>query len=141
MTSDRSVTVLANPNPASPAPSLPPRGLNPASAQTPRPGFVPPITAAPPAPPPLRHCAGQQKAARQLAACRRLPCRVLHHARGCATGFVFPAIAVPPAPTFALGRLGCVLPAACAVSFAHGSVGYLKPGLLTTLNCTQAAPG
>ena len=34
----------------------------------------------PPAPPPLRHCAGQQIAARRLAACRRLPCRVLHHA-------------------------------------------------------------
>ena len=39
-------------------------------------------------------------AARRLAACRRLPCRVPHHARGCATGFAAPAIAVSPAPTF-----------------------------------------
>lgn len=40
------------------------------------------------------------KAARRLAACRRLPYRVLNRARGCATGFVAPAIAVSPAPTF-----------------------------------------
>lgn len=76
------------------------------------------------------------KAARQLAARRRLSWWVLNHARGCATGFVSPAIAVPPAPTFALGWPGCILPAACAVSFAHGFVGYVKAGLLAALDCT-----
>ncbi|MDP2822889.1 MAG: hypothetical protein Q8O52_09465 [Sulfuritalea sp.] len=43
-------------------------------------------------------------------------------------GFVSPAIAVPPAPTFALGRLDRVLPAACAVGdeTAHGFGGYAR---------------
>jgi len=49
---------------------------------------------------------------------------VLHHARGYATGFVSLAIAVPPAPTFALGWRLRALPAVCAASFARGPVGY-----------------
>lgn len=85
---------------------------------------MPSLTAAAPAPPPLRHCAGQHKAVHQLAACRRLPRHILHRARGCATGFVSPAVAVPPAPAFALSGLSRVRPAACAISFAHGFVGY-----------------
>ena len=56
-------------------------------------------------------------------------------------GFVSPASAVPPAPTFGLGGRSRVLPAACAVSFAHGFVGYVKPGLLAALNCTQPGRG
>jgi len=68
---------------------------------------------------------------------------VLHSARGCATGFVAPAIAVPPAPTFALGIRSRVLPTACAVSYAHGFVGYVgeRPDRFAVLNRTQAAPG
>ena len=81
------------------------------------------------------------KAARQLATCRQLPCRGLHHARGCATGFLALAIAVLPAPTFGLTRLGSVLPAACAVSFAHGFFGYIKHSLLAVLDCTQPVRG
>ena len=56
-------------------------------------------------------------------------------------GFVSPAIAVPLAPTFGLGVRLRVLPAACAASFARGSVGYLKAGLLAVLDCTQAGRG
>jgi len=66
---------------------------------------------------------------------------VLHHARGFATGFVALAITVPPASTFGLGGRLRVLPAACAVSFAHGSGGYLKAGLLAVLDYTQAGRG
>jgi len=76
---------------------------------------------------PRRRCTTAQASenpARPLAACRRLPRHILHRARGCATGFVSPAVAVPPAPTFAPSGLSCVLPAACTVSFAHGFVGY-----------------
>ena len=40
-----------------------------------------------------------------------------------------------------LARPRRLLPAACAVSFAHGSVGYLNPGLLAALGSTKAAPG
>jgi hypothetical protein len=74
-------------------------------------------TSCPAAAAPLRRPANSHSPAcgLRLAACRRLPCRVLHHARGCATGFASPAIAVPPAPTFGLGGRLCVLPAACAV--------------------------
>lgn len=49
-----------------------------------------------------------------------------HPARGYATGFASPAIAVPPAPTFGLDWPWCALTAACAASCARGSVGYLK---------------
>ncbi len=66
---------------------------------------------------------------------------MLHHARGYATGFLSPAIAVSPAPTFALGMLWCVLPAVCVASFARDFVGYVKACLLAVLDCTQAAPG
>ena len=96
----------------------------PPSRIQPRHGSVPSVADCPPAPPPLRHCAGQQTTARQLAACRRLPPHILHRARGCATGFLAPAIAVPPAPTFTPSGLSRVLPAVCAISFAHGFVGY-----------------
>lgn len=66
---------------------------------------------------------------------------MLHHARGCATGFVAPVIAVPPAPTFGLGGCSRVLPAAYAASFARGFAGYLKAVLLAVLDCTQAGWG
>jgi hypothetical protein len=33
------------------------------------------------------------------------------------------------------------LPAVCAASFARGFVGYLNPGLLAVLDCTQAGRG
>ncbi|MHB1358119.1 MAG: hypothetical protein ACYCWC_00895 [Rhodocyclaceae bacterium] len=56
-------------------------------------------------------------------------------------GFTSPAIAVPPAPTFALGNRLHALPAVCAASFARGFVGYLKAGLLAVLDCTQAGRG
>lgn len=55
---------------------------------------------------PLRHVA-----------CSRLPGRGLNHARGCATGLVSLAIAVPSAPTFALGWPVCLLPIVYAVSY------------------------
>ena len=38
-------------------------------------------------------------------------------------------------------RLGSVLPAACAVSFAHGFVGYIKHSLLAVLDCTRPVRG
>lgn len=88
-----------------PPAGLPHHGLNPASAQKAAPwlrasGHHRSLLH-------RRRCAtapASGRAARRFAACRRLPCRVLHHARGCATGFVSPAIAVPPAPTFAPAR-------------------------------------
>jgi hypothetical protein len=85
---------------------------------------VPPFAAFPL---PRRRCAtalASDKAARHLAACRRLPRHILHRARGEASGFVSPAAAVPPAPTFTLTKLSRILPAVCAISFAHGFVGY-----------------
>ena len=42
---------------------------------------------------------------------------------------------------FGLAQPRRVLPAACAVSFAHGSFGYLNPVLLAALGTTKAAPG
>ncbi|MDP1524905.1 MAG: hypothetical protein Q8M20_03780 [Rhodocyclaceae bacterium] len=66
---------------------------------------------------------------------------MLHHARGCATGFASPATAVPPAPTFGLGWPYRTLPAVCAASCARGSVGYRNPGLLAVLDCTLAGRG
>ncbi len=57
-----------------------PRTGRPPSRIQPRHGSVPSATTVAPAPPPLHHCAGQHKAARQLAACRRLPCHILHRA-------------------------------------------------------------
>lgn len=56
---DRSVTVLAI-NPASTAPSLPPRGLNHARAHETAHWLITVATAVPANPPPLRHCAGQR---------------------------------------------------------------------------------
>jgi hypothetical protein len=56
-------------------------------------------------------------------------------------GFARSFTAVPPAPTFALGDRSRGLPAACAVSFAHGYVGYLKPSLLAALDCTLPGRG
>ena len=68
-------------------------------------------------------------------------------------GFVSPAIAVSPAPTFVLGRLGRVLSAACAVGdkTAHGFSGYAGAVLavlhfvarrrLTALKRTATMPG
>jgi hypothetical protein len=143
MDADRSVTGLAI-KPASPAPSLPPRILNPARAQETahwlrasgdRCFLLH-----------RRRCTtalASDKAARQLAACWRLPCRVLHHARGFATGFVVPAIAVPPAPTFGIGMRLRVLPATCAVGdkAAHGSGGYVG-GALACARCARVTqPG
>jgi hypothetical protein len=63
---------------------------------------------------------------------------VLHHARGYATGFLTPAIAVPPAPTFGLGRRCRVLPAACAAGdkAAHGFSGYAGNNLFGSLRST-----
>jgi hypothetical protein len=136
MTTNRSVTALAT-NPASPTPSLPRRVLDRRRrAIRPRHSSVPPITTWPPAPPPLR---GPAKG--HSPACRQPPCRGLNHARGCATGFAAPAIAVAPATTFGFGWPQCMLPAACAVGFAHGPVGYLTPGLLAALVPKKAAPG
>jgi len=56
-------------------------------------------------------------------------------------GFVSPAIAVPPAPTFALGCLGRVLPAACAVGdeAAHGFGGYVVGAISTSCTSLPAA--
>ncbi len=53
-------------------------------------------------------------------------------------GFVSPAIAVPSAPTFHLGWLGCVLPAACAVGgeAAHGLSGYVRNIQVSSLRST-----
>jgi hypothetical protein len=42
---------------------------------------------------------------------------------------------------FDLAQHWRLLPAACAVSVAHGSVGCLNPGLLAALGSTKAAPG
>ena len=56
-------------------------------------------------------------------------------------GFGRSVTAVPPASTFGLGQRSRGLPAACAVSFAHGSVGYVKPGLLAMLDCTPPGRG
>ncbi len=138
---DRSVTGHAI-EPASPAPSLRCAKLNPASTQTPRPGFVPPITAAPPAPPPLRHCAGQRQSCSpacglQAATVPDAPPRQrLRHwlSRSCYRRSV-------SADFFGFGWRCRVLPAVCAASFAHGSVGYLNPGLLAVLDYTQAGRG
>ena len=85
----------------------------------PRTGFVPSITAAPPAPPPLHHCAGQRKdrsPACGLQAATSSSSEPRRHAVKLRHGSISPAIAVPPAPTFALSALPRVLPAACAVS-------------------------
>ena len=49
-------------------------------------------------------------AARRLAACRRLPCRVLHHARGCATGFAAPASPSRQRRLLVLAGLGACCP-------------------------------
>lgn len=56
---DRSVTALAI-NPASTAPSLPPRGLTHARAHETAHWLITVATAVPANPPPLRHCAGQR---------------------------------------------------------------------------------
>lgn len=85
----------------------------------PRTGFVPSITAAPPAPPPLHHCAGQRKGrspACGLQAATSSSSEPRRYAVKLRHGSISPAIAVPPAPTFALSALPRVLPAACAVS-------------------------
>lgn len=42
-------------------------------------------------------------------------------------GFALPAAAVLPAQAFVLGWIDRVLPAACAASYARGSVGYKNP--------------
>jgi hypothetical protein len=65
---------------------------------------------------------------------------VLHHARGCATGFVAPAIAVSPAPTFALGWPRRVLPAARTASFARGPVGYAEKDLVGSRRSSAQRP-
>jgi hypothetical protein len=56
-------------------------------------------------------------------------------------GFVSPAIAVPPAPTFTLHELSRVLPAASAVGeeAAHGSSGYAGVPLVVRTSWPAAA--
>ena len=119
----RSVTALAK-NPQAPRHRYRVTYWSPAVAQTAAPrlsAFGHRRCSCPAAAAPLRRPATNP--ARQLAACRRLPRHILHRARGFATGFVSPAVAVQLAPAFALGWLGHVRPAACAISFAHGFVG------------------
>ncbi len=111
-------------NPASPAPSLPRRVLD--ARRRAKPRATAQCLRSPLLLLPRRRCDTAQASenpARLLAACRRLPRHILHRARGFATGFASPAVAVPPAPTYSLSGLSCVLPAACAISFAHGFVG------------------
>ena len=55
-------------------------------------------------------------------------------------GFVSPAIAVPPAPTFTLHQLSRVLPAACAIRFAHGFVGYARRCPVSAAHRFRACP-
>ena len=98
-------------NPASPAPSLPPRILPPAVVHTAAPrhcAFGQHRTSCPAAAAPLRWPA--INLARQLAACRRLPRHILRHARGFATGFV--PLCVPPYPHRRLLPWPCTVPAA-----------------------------
>jgi hypothetical protein len=112
-------------NPASPAPSLPRHVLDARRSANNR--ATAPCLRSPLLPLPRRRCTTAQASetpARLLAACRRLPRHILHRARGCAPGFVAPAVAVPPVLTFARSGLSRVLSAACAISFAHGFVGY-----------------
>jgi hypothetical protein len=125
--------------PASPAPSLPYRFLIPAVAPTTAPrlrAFGPRCSSCPAAASPLRWPA--LNPARQLAACRQLPFLILHHARGCATGFIAPANAVPSAPTFALVSTCafCPPPAPSASLMASAAT----PEESRPVRCAQGSP-
>ncbi|MDP2852076.1 MAG: hypothetical protein Q8O23_01590 [Gallionella sp.] len=116
---------------------------------------MPSVTAAAPAPPPPRHCAGQRKD--RSPACGLQAATSSHpaprrHAVKLRHGFISPTIAVPSSPTFTLGQHEHGLPAACVVGdeTAHGFSGYAGVPLtvpyfvarrrLTALKRTAAMP-